>query len=70
MGTLLLGAALFFWLLCSGCFKNLSQLLISPWIDFVILIAMMIMCVHYNFCQNELKKINLTFQFGNPELFC
>jgi len=69
-GTLLLAAALFFWLLCSGCFRNLSQLLISPMIDFVILVILVGLCFHYHVWQYEFDKVNLISFFGNVEVYC
>jgi len=70
VGTLLLGSALFFWLLCSGCFRNLSQLLISPMIDFVILLCLVGLCIHYHLWQYEFDKVNLISYFGNVDVFC
>eukprot|EP00347_Sterkiella_histriomuscorum_P012662 403367707 len=59
IGALLLGAGIMFWLVCSGCFRNIKYLLISPLLDFVILIVMFLLCFHYNHWQHEFDKVSL-----------
>ncbi|TNV77649.1 hypothetical protein FGO68_gene10401 [Halteria grandinella] len=67
-GPLFLASGLFFWLLCSGCFRNLSQLLISPIIDFIIFILLCVMCVHYHIWQHEFKQVKLISYYGGGDV--